>query len=99
MLPLDGEVPERMPPSVDRTVPALVCVQATSDPSVAHCPPSLDQVPELMLSVYKTAACVKRLNAVSTKRISNVIVVPEPDKSRFELHVGPSFYLLEVWMR
>merc|ERR1719263_1925887 len=52
------------------------------------------EIPELLLSVYKTAAMSRRLNALSVRRISDVALLPS-DK-QFSIQVGEAQYFLEA---
>ena len=56
------------------------------------------EIPELLLSVYKSAAKSKRLNALSVRRISDVALLPGDagEHKQFSIQVGEALYYLEA---
>ena len=58
------------------------------------------EIPELLLSVYKSRSKSKRLNALSVRRISDVAVLPPPsgtdEEKQFSIQVGEALYYLEA---
>ena len=56
------------------------------------------EIPELLLSVYKSAAKSKRLNALSVRRISDVALLPgdAEEHKQFSIQVGEALYYLEA---